>query len=68
MKFALFYRALIIENFIPPSDKNKIMNRARYDDDEDVWSLESLSKDQYVIPAFFPDSSSFLPSYENSFI
>eukprot|EP00095_Tigriopus_kingsejongensis_P004116 snap_masked-scaffold122_size333723-processed-gene-1.7 protein:Tk04116 transcript:snap_masked-scaffold122_size333723-processed-gene-1.7-mRNA-1 annotation:"hypothetical protein LOTGIDRAFT_226662" len=32
---------LMIENFIPPSDKNKILSRAQFDEDEDVWYLAS---------------------------
>lgn len=37
-------KMLIIENFIPAEDKNKIMNRAVYDEDEDSWTLQPLSK------------------------
>ena len=30
---------LLIENFIPVEDKEKILARARYDEEEDVWRL-----------------------------
>nr|XP_015803105.2 kinesin-like protein KIF3C [Nothobranchius furzeri] len=33
---------LIIENFIPPEEKNKIMNRLTFDPEEDQWKLKSL--------------------------
>ncbi|TRY66924.1 hypothetical protein TCAL_08038 [Tigriopus californicus] len=32
---------LMIENFIPPTDKSKILSRAQYDDDEDGWFLST---------------------------
>ncbi|XP_076471036.1 kinesin-like protein KIF3B isoform X2 [Babylonia areolata] len=34
---------LIIENFIPPEEKTKLMNRAVYDEDEDAWVLRPLA-------------------------
>ena len=36
-------RYLIIENFIPPEEKTKLMSRAVYDEDEDVWMLRPLA-------------------------
>ncbi|RMB88183.1 hypothetical protein DUI87_35450 [Hirundo rustica rustica] len=33
---------LIIENFIPPEEKNKIMNRLYFDSDEDQWKFQPL--------------------------
>ncbi|CAM4528769.1 unnamed protein product [Lepidochelys olivacea] len=33
---------LIIENFIPPEEKNKIMNRLYYDSEEDQWKFQPL--------------------------
>ncbi|XP_033367417.1 kinesin-like protein KIF3C [Parus major] len=35
-------RYLIIENFIPPEEKNKIMNRLYFDSDEDQWKFQPL--------------------------
>ncbi len=32
-------KCLMIENFIPPEEKSKILARARYDEEEDAWSL-----------------------------
>ncbi|KAK2157882.1 hypothetical protein LSH36_183g02022 [Paralvinella palmiformis] len=37
-------KVLIIENFIPPEDKNKVVNRAFYDEEEDTWKLQPLTK------------------------
>ncbi|XP_038155474.1 kinesin family member 3Cb [Cyprinodon tularosa] len=47
----LKYKYLLIENFIPPEEKNKIMNRLQFDSEEDQWWL------QPVIPS---DSTSTL--------
>ncbi|XP_027766286.1 kinesin-like protein KIF3C isoform X2 [Empidonax traillii] len=38
----LCLRYLIIENFIPPEEKNKIMNRLYFDGDEDQWKFQPL--------------------------
>uniref|UniRef100_H2ZYC9 Kinesin family member 3C n=1 Tax=Latimeria chalumnae TaxID=7897 RepID=H2ZYC9_LATCH len=35
-------RYLIIENFIPPEEKNKIMNRLYFDCEEDQWKFQPL--------------------------
>uniref|UniRef100_A0A8C0ES12 Uncharacterized protein n=1 Tax=Bubo bubo TaxID=30461 RepID=A0A8C0ES12_BUBBB len=35
-------RYLIIENFIPPEEKNKIMNRLYFDGEEDQWKFQPL--------------------------
>lgn len=35
-------RYLIIENFIPPEEKNKIMNRLTFDPEEDQWKFQPL--------------------------
>ncbi|KAF2358787.1 Kinesin motor domain [Trinorchestia longiramus] len=35
-------KMLIIENFIPPEEKEKIINRAYFDEDEDCWKLRDL--------------------------
>ena len=43
--FCLFCcRLLIIDNFIPPDDKNKILTRAEFDEEEDTWRLKALAK------------------------
>ncbi|XP_048730385.1 kinesin-like protein KIF3B isoform X2 [Ostrea edulis] len=36
-------KMLIIENFIPPEEKVKLQNRARYNEDEDQWDLIPLA-------------------------
>ncbi|XP_006792792.1 kinesin-like protein KIF3C isoform X2 [Neolamprologus brichardi] len=38
----LKFKYLIIENFIPPEEKNKIMNRLVFDPEEDQWKFQSL--------------------------
>lgn len=38
----LKFRYLIIENFIPPEEKNKIMNRLVFDTEEDQWKFQPL--------------------------
>lgn len=36
------HRYLIIENFIPPEEKNKIMNRLFLDCEEEQWKFQPL--------------------------
>ncbi|XP_065144587.1 kinesin family member 3Cb [Paramisgurnus dabryanus] len=36
------FKNLIIENFIPPEEKNKIMNRLHFDSEEDQWKVLPL--------------------------
>lgn len=44
-----FTRNLIIENFIPPEEKNKIINRLHFDSEEDQWKvLPLLPSEKYV--------------------
>ncbi|TNM94751.1 hypothetical protein fugu_017523 [Takifugu bimaculatus] len=38
----LKFKYLIIENFIPPEEKNKIMNRLMFDPEEDQWRFQPL--------------------------
>uniref|UniRef100_A0A3Q0T9I3 Kinesin-like protein n=1 Tax=Amphilophus citrinellus TaxID=61819 RepID=A0A3Q0T9I3_AMPCI len=38
----LKFKYLIIENFIPPEEKNKIMNRLIFDPEEDQWKFQPL--------------------------
>lgn len=38
----LKYKYLLIENFIPPEEKNKIMNRLHFDSEEDQWKLQPV--------------------------
>ncbi|XP_037606470.1 kinesin-like protein KIF3C isoform X2 [Sebastes umbrosus] len=38
----LKFKYLIIENFIPPEEKNKIMNRLTFDTEEDQWKFQPL--------------------------
>jgi hypothetical protein len=39
---------LIIENFIPPEEREKLTNRAVYDEEEDTWKVQPLAKFGYV--------------------
>ncbi|XP_066530622.1 kinesin family member 3Cb isoform X2 [Hoplias malabaricus] len=36
------FKNLIIDNFIPPEEKNKIINRLHYDSEEDQWKVSPL--------------------------
>uniref|UniRef100_A0A672I6F9 Kinesin-like protein n=1 Tax=Salarias fasciatus TaxID=181472 RepID=A0A672I6F9_SALFA len=38
----LKYKYLLIENFIPPEEKNKIMHRLQFDGEEDQWRLQPV--------------------------
>ncbi|XP_005736608.1 kinesin family member 3Cb [Pundamilia nyererei] len=38
----LKYKYLLIENFIPPEEKNKIINRLYFDSEEDQWRLQPV--------------------------
>uniref|UniRef100_A0A8C6UT62 Kinesin-like protein n=1 Tax=Neogobius melanostomus TaxID=47308 RepID=A0A8C6UT62_9GOBI len=38
----LKYKYLLIENFIPPEEKNKIMHRLQFDCEEDQWRLRPV--------------------------
>ncbi|KAM4522098.1 kinesin-like protein KIF3C [Odontesthes bonariensis] len=38
----LKFKYLIIENFIPPEEKNKIMNRLTFDPEEDQWKYQPI--------------------------
>ncbi|KAL2082594.1 hypothetical protein ACEWY4_022412 [Coilia grayii] len=38
----LKFKYLIIENFIPPEEKNKIMNRLLFDTEDDQWKFQPL--------------------------
>nr|XP_061806287.1 kinesin-like protein KIF3C [Nerophis lumbriciformis] len=38
----LKFKYLIIENFIPPEEKNKIMSRMTFDPEEDQWKFQPL--------------------------
>ncbi|XP_054904554.1 kinesin-like protein KIF3B isoform X2 [Poeciliopsis prolifica] len=35
---------LIIENFIPLEEKNKILNRAFFDDEEECWKMKAITR------------------------
>ncbi|XP_071795698.1 kinesin-II 95 kDa subunit-like [Asterias amurensis] len=39
-------KMLIIENFIPHEEKNKILNRSEYEDDTDQWVLKPLARSE----------------------
>uniref|UniRef100_A0A673HDK1 Kinesin-like protein n=1 Tax=Sinocyclocheilus rhinocerous TaxID=307959 RepID=A0A673HDK1_9TELE len=40
----LKFKYLIIENFIPPEEKNKIMNRLQFDAEEDQWKFHKFTQ------------------------
>ncbi|XP_065822593.1 kinesin family member 3Cb [Labrus bergylta] len=42
----LKYKYLLIENFIPPEEKNKIMHRLQFDSEEDQWRLQPVLPSQ----------------------
>lgn len=42
------FRYLLIENFIPPEEKNKIMNRLHFDSEEDQWRLHPVLPERSV--------------------
>ena len=44
----LHFRYLLIENFIPPEEKNKIMNRLHFDSEEDQWRLQPVLPERSV--------------------
>lgn len=48
---------LIIENFIPPEEKTKLLNRAVYDEDEDMWVLRPLANKNTQTMAKRPTSA-----------
>lgn len=54
-------RYLIIENFIPPEEKNKIMNRLYFDGDEDQWKFQPLVPTGGYVPD--PRSAPALPTH-----
>ncbi|XP_057714642.1 kinesin-like protein KIF3C [Corythoichthys intestinalis] len=38
----LKYKSLLMENFVPPAEKKKIINRLNFDSEEDQWKLMSV--------------------------
>ncbi|CAL1575455.1 unnamed protein product [Knipowitschia caucasica] len=44
----LKYKLLLIENFIPPEEKNKITARLQFDNEEDQWRLKPVLPAQSV--------------------
>lgn len=55
-------RYLIIENFIPPEEKNKIMNRLYFDGEEDQWKFQPLVPTGGYVPGPDPRSAPALPT------
>ena len=45
-------KMLIIDNFISPSDKEKLMSRAAYDDETDLWILQPNAKGSIFSKSF----------------
>ena len=50
-------KLLIIENFIPVEEKQKLMNRAYFDDDEETWRLRPLANKNNQTMAKRPQSA-----------
>lgn len=44
-----FCRNLIIDNFIPPEEKNKIINRLHFDSEEDQWKVLPLFPSERLV-------------------
>ncbi|XP_077477867.1 kinesin-like protein KIF3B [Stigmatopora argus] len=44
----LKYKSLLMENFVPPAEKKKILNRLDFDGDEDQWKLRSVIPSESV--------------------
>jgi len=40
----LSFRHLIIENFIPSEEKNKIVNRAYFDEEDEYWKTKPITR------------------------
>uniref|UniRef100_A0A3Q3APD7 Kinesin-like protein n=1 Tax=Kryptolebias marmoratus TaxID=37003 RepID=A0A3Q3APD7_KRYMA len=49
----LKYKYLLIENFIPPEEKNKIMNRLHFDGEEDQWRLQPVIPSERSVNPFY---------------
>ena len=41
-------RQLIIENFIPQDEREKLNNRFYYDADEGTWKTKTITKETYL--------------------
>ena len=39
-------RYLIIDNFVPKDEKEKLINRLYYDPDEDTWKTKTITKEK----------------------
>lgn len=42
-------RHLIIENFIPLEEKNKIISRATFDEEDDIWKMKPITRVQEYV-------------------
>ena len=47
--YVFLLRYLLIENFIPPEEKNKIMNRLSFDSEEDQWKFRSFIPSEWSV-------------------
>lgn len=41
---AIGYRQLLIDNFIPPEERDKLESRLQFEEEEEVWTLKPLSE------------------------
>ena len=50
-----FCRQLLLDNFVPPEERDKLVSRLQFNEEEEVCSLKPLSEALYEsrLPLFF---------------